>query len=65
MNPLFVPGGLGDPELLIVLVMLVFYLAIPILVIVAIFYFLDGRRGYDQRISQLERRVEELENERR
>lgn len=65
MNPLFVPGGPGGPELLVILVMLAFYLAIPILVIVAIFYFLDRRRGYDRRIAQLEQRIEELENERR
>ncbi|MWV38378.1 hypothetical protein [Natrialba sp. INN-245] len=65
MVPLFIPGAPGGPELLLILVMLVFYVAIPIVVIVAIFNFLDGKRGYEQRIEQLEAHVEQLENERR
>ncbi|RQG90937.1 hypothetical protein [Natrarchaeobius chitinivorans] len=65
MVPLFVPGVPGGPELLVILVMLVFYLVIPILVIVAIYNFLDGKRGYESRITALEERVEELESEQR
>ena len=64
MVPLF-PGIPGGPELLVVLVMLAFYVVIPVLVIVAINSYLDGKRGYEERITALERRVEELENERR
>ncbi|WP_254768515.1 hypothetical protein [Salinilacihabitans rarus] len=64
MDPLFVPGVPGAPELLVLLVLFVIYLAIPILVIVALFYFLDGKRGYEERIARLERRVEKLEDER-
>ncbi|RQG95302.1 hypothetical protein [Natrarchaeobius oligotrophus] len=64
MVPLFVPGAPGGPELLVLLTMLVLYLAIPILIIVAIYNFLDGRRGYERRISELERRIDELERER-
>ncbi|MEY7851898.1 hypothetical protein AB7C87_22155 [Natrarchaeobius sp. A-rgal3] len=65
MVPLFIPGVPGGPELLVILVMLLFYIAIPIIIIVAIFNFLDGKRGYEQRIEALEQRVEQLENERR
>lgn len=65
MGPLFVPGVPGGPELVIVLFILVLYLAVPILVIVAVYNFLDGKRGYEKRISELERRVEKLERERR
>lgn len=64
MITLFVPGGMGPPELFILLFMAVFYVGIPLLGIVAVFYYLDGKRGYDERISTLERRVEELEDER-
>jgi hypothetical protein len=65
MVPLFVPGVPGSPELLIGLVVLAFYIAIPVLAVVAIYNFLDGRRGYERRISRLEDRVEQLEDERR
>ncbi len=64
-RPLFVPGGMGPPELMILLVVLVFYLVVPLVVLVAALKFLDGRRGYDERIAALERRIDELENERR
>lgn len=64
MIPLFIPGGMGPSELFILLFMAVFYIGIPLLIIVAVFYYLDGRRGYDERITALEQRVEELEDER-
>lgn len=64
MVPLFVPGLPGGPELLIVLLMGAMYLVLPILVIVAVYNFLDGKRGYEERITRLERRVAELEDER-
>lgn len=60
MVPLFLPGG---PELIVILFMLAFYLGVPILVIVAIYNFLDGRRGYEKRITALEQAVEELKDE--
>jgi hypothetical protein len=63
MVPLF-PGIPGGPELLIVLLMLLLYVAVPLLVIVAVFNYLDGKRGYEERITALERRVEELERKR-
>lgn len=64
MVPLFIPGVPGGPEILILLFLFVLYIAIPLLVIVAVFNFLDGKRGYDRRIEALERRVERLEDER-
>lgn len=65
MVPLFVPGAPGGPELLILLFVSVFYIGIPLLVMVGVYNYLDGKRGYEERISRLERRVEELESERR
>lgn len=64
MDPLFVPGLPGGPELLIVLLMFVVYFLVPVLGVVAIYNFLDGKRGYEERITSLERRVEELEDDR-
>ncbi|MGM0590580.1 MAG: hypothetical protein ACQETI_02945 [Halobacteriota archaeon] len=61
MIPLQVPGG---PELLIILLIFGLYLAVPILLIVVVYNFLDGKRGYEERIAALERRIDELENER-
>ncbi|WP_262179078.1 hypothetical protein [Haloarcula laminariae] len=55
------PGG---PELVILLLVLVVYLALPVLLIVVVYNFLDGKRGYQKRIAELERRVEELEDDR-
>jgi hypothetical protein len=59
--PLFGPGVPGLPELLIAFVVLGLYLVIPVLLIVAVYDFLDGKRAYEERISALERRVRELE----
>ncbi|RDI69812.1 hypothetical protein [Halopelagius longus] len=63
MVPLFVPGLPGGPELLIVLLMVAMYVVLPVLGIVAVYNFLDGKRGYEERITRLERRVAELEDE--
>ena len=54
------PGG---PELIIALLVFAGYLVLPVLLIVVVYNFLDGKRGYEKRISELERRVEELEND--
>ena len=58
MLPLFVPSF---PELLIAFMLVGLYLFVPILLIVAVYNFLDGKRAYEERISALERRVRELE----
>ncbi|WP_254763338.1 hypothetical protein [Natrinema marinum] len=63
MLPAFVPGGMGPPELIILVVTLLFFLAIPIVVIVAIWKVVIVGRSDDRRIESLEQRVEELETE--
>ncbi|WP_293028276.1 LapA family protein [Natronococcus sp.] len=55
-----VPGG---PELLSVLLLAVFFLGIPLLLIIGVYEYLDRKRGYERRIAALERRVDELEDE--
>ena len=55
-----VPGG---PELLLILLLAVFFLGIPLLLIVGVYEYLDRKRGYERRIAALERRVDELEEE--
>ncbi|ELY59248.1 hypothetical protein C491_07901 [Natronococcus amylolyticus DSM 10524] len=55
-----VPGG---PELLVVLLLTVFFLGIPLLLIIGIHEYLDRKRGYERRIAALEQRVDELEEE--
>lgn len=44
--------------------MFVVYLLVPVSGVVAIYNFLDGKRGYEERIAGLERRVEQLEDDR-
>ena len=55
-----IPGG---PELLSVLLLTVFLLGIPLLLIIGVYEYLDRKRGYERRITALERRVDELEEE--
>jgi hypothetical protein len=55
-----IPGG---PELVVILLLLLLYVGLPVLLIVVVYNFLDGKRGYQQRIADLERRVEELEDD--
>lgn len=62
MHPLVAPVP-GGPELLVLLGMALIYLTVPLLIVVAVYNFLDAKRGYERRISALERRVEELEDE--
>ncbi|QIB72788.1 hypothetical protein GL213_10375 [Halogeometricum borinquense] len=59
--PLF-PGIPGSPELMIMLLMSLLYFVVPIFIIVAIYNYLDGKRAYDERITELEQRVAELED---
>ena len=54
--PLLQPGLLGGPELLMILLLGAVYLVLPVLLIVVVYNFLDGKRGYQQRIADLERR---------
>lgn len=62
--PLLQPGLPGGPELLVVLLIGAVYLVLPVLLIVVVYNFLDGKRGYEKRITELERRVEDLEDDR-
>ncbi|MDF9744766.1 hypothetical protein [Natrinema salsiterrestre] len=60
---MFVPGGMGPPELLVFFVILAVFFAVPIAIIVSIYELFAGS-GDDERVRELERRVEELEDER-
>ena len=55
-----IPGG---PELVVLPLLLLLYVGLPVLLIVVVYNFHDGKRGYQQRIADLERRVEELEDD--
>ena len=55
-----IPGG---PELVVLPLLLLLYVGLPVLLIVVVYNILDGKRGYQQRIADLERRVEELEDD--
>ena len=55
-----IPGG---PELVVLPLLLLLYVGLPVLLIVVVYNFLDGKRGYQQRIADLERRVEDLEDD--
>jgi sec-independent protein translocase protein TatA len=65
--PLF-PALPGGPELLVVLLVLVvqllLFLVPVVLVALGVSVLLDRRRGYDERIAELERTVERLEERR-
>ncbi len=63
MRPAFVPGGMGPPELLILVVVLLSFLAVPIVIIVAIWKYVIRHSRDEQRMAALEQRIEELENE--
>ncbi|SDQ65779.1 hypothetical protein [Natronobacterium texcoconense] len=60
-TPLFIPGAPGGPELLIMLFILVLFLAVPIFIIAVGYVVLSGNRVDEQRVADLERRVERLE----
>ncbi|MDS0278252.1 hypothetical protein NDI85_10640 [Halomicroarcula sp. S1AR25-4] len=53
----------GFTELARMLVLLVMYVGLPTLLIVVVYNYLDGKRGYEERIAGLEQRVAELEQE--
>ncbi|THE66346.1 hypothetical protein D8Y22_03505 [Salinadaptatus halalkaliphilus] len=60
MVPLFVPGAPGGPELLIILFIFGLFVIAPL----AILLYVVTNRSNDDRIDNLERRVEKLEDER-
>ncbi|WP_424001805.1 hypothetical protein ACOZ4I_00115 [Haloarcula salina] len=53
----------GATELVVMIVVLAMYVGLPAAGMILIYNFLDGKRGYEKRISELERRVETLESE--
>ncbi|MDS0473987.1 hypothetical protein [Natrinema sp. 1APR25-10V2] len=63
MLPAFVPGGMGPPDLLVLVVVLLSFLAVPIVIIVAIWKYVIRHSRDGQRMAALEQRIEELENE--
>lgn len=50
-------------EFIIPYVVLAILIAFVVLAFVAVYYFLDGMRGYEERITALEQRIETLEEE--
>ncbi|KAA9399492.1 hypothetical protein Har1130_00100 [Haloarcula sp. CBA1130] len=60
---LLLPGLPGATELLVMGMVLALYVGLPAAGMILIYNFLDGKRGYEKRISELERKVETLEAE--
>lgn len=60
MVPLQIPGL---PELLILVFVFLFQLAIPAFVALVVYQFMDGRNAYEERIDALEAEVASLETE--
>jgi len=58
-----VAGLPGATELVVMIVVLAVYVGLPAAGMVLVYNFLDGKRGYEKRVSELERRVEALESE--
>ncbi|GCF13860.1 hypothetical protein Harman_17950 [Haloarcula mannanilytica] len=63
MALLLIPGLPGATELVVMVVVLAVYVGLPAAGMVLVYNFLDGKRGYERRISELERKVEALEAE--
>lgn len=63
MAPLLIPGLPGATELIVAVMVLAVYIRLPAAGMVLIYNYLDGKRGYEKRISELERQVETLESE--
>ncbi|MHC3379254.1 hypothetical protein [Haloarcula sp. H-GB5] len=53
----------GATELIVMVMVLAMYVGLPAAGMILIYNFLDGKRGYEKRISELERQVETLESE--
>ena len=60
---LLIPGLPGATELLVMGMALALYVGLPAAGMILIYNFLDGKRGYEKRISELERKIETLESE--
>ncbi|EMA20886.1 hypothetical protein [Haloarcula argentinensis] len=58
-----IPGLPGATELILMVIVLAVYIGLPAAGMILIYNFLDGKRGYEKRISELERQVETLESE--
>ncbi|WP_336336317.1 hypothetical protein [Haloarcula brevis] len=58
-----VAGLPGATELVVMVVVLAVYVGLPVAGMVLVYNVLDGKRGYEKRVSELERRVEALESE--
>jgi hypothetical protein len=63
MALLLIPGLPGTTELIVAVMALAVYIGLPAAGMVLVYNFLDGKRGYEKRIAELERRVETLESE--
>lgn len=63
MALLLVAGLPGATELIVMVMVLAMYVGLPAAGMILIYNFLDGKRGYEKRISELERQVETLESE--
>ncbi|WP_058993731.1 hypothetical protein [Haloarcula sp. CBA1127] len=60
---LLLVGLPGATELIVMVMVLAMYVGLPAAGMILIYNFLDGKRGYEKRISELERQVEALESE--
>ncbi|MBX0286692.1 hypothetical protein [Haloarcula salinisoli] len=61
MYPPLAVGIPGVTELLVILMTALLYLGVPALIAVAVYHFYDGKYGYDERIDDLESRLDRLE----
>jgi len=57
---LLIPSVVG---LLSILIPLLITFGIPLLAAVVVYHFYDGKKAYEERIGELERRVDELERD--
>ncbi|EMA34182.1 hypothetical protein [Haloarcula japonica] len=62
MALLLVAGLPGTTELIVMVMVLAMYVGLPAAGMILIYNFLDGKRGYEKRISELESQVETLES---
>ncbi|NLV13097.1 hypothetical protein [Haloarcula argentinensis] len=60
---LLIIGLPGATELIVMVMVLAMYVGLPAAGMILIYNFLDGKRGYEKRISELEGQVERLESE--
>jgi len=63
MHPPLAVGIPGLTELLVMLTLALSYLGVPALIAIAVYHFYDGKYGYDERIDDLEARIERLEDQ--